>query len=661
MWWSALITQNKTNELTRVQHTQSEGPATVSPTGEDQFRLMVDEVHDYAIVMLDPDGRIVSWNKGAQRLKGYEEAEIIGEPMERLYPSEARTADKPRALLARAAAEGRVEDEGWRLRKDGTQFFANVVITAIHNSAGELIGFGKITRDITERRKIEEALHISEGLLRRAQHLAHMGSDIRDPRTGGRRWSDECYEIFGVPGDFVPTNESVLQLIHPDDRDKILAQRAQIAAGICPEPIEYRIVRPDRSIRYIRREWEIVRDEAGVAIQLLSAIHDITEHRQTEEQLRQAQKMEAIGNLTGGMAHDFNNLLAVIITNIDMAKELAGNDAELQELLGEANGAALRGADLTQRLLAFARRQPLRAQQIDINALTNMTATLLRRVLGENIEVSLNLGEVWPVNADPTQLEAGLTNLATNARDAMPRGGRLIFATGNRFLDDEYAAQHLDVTAGDYAMIEVTDTGSGMAPEVVEHIFEPFYTTKEQGRGTGLGLSMVFGFMKQSGGHISVYSEPGIGTTFRLYLPRVATITEPADASAGRAAAALQGSGETILIVEDNAALRRTVSRQLRLLGYNILESDRAAAALELLQQQHVDLLFTDVVTPGQIDGVELAHLAQERWPAIKVLLTSGFPQDRIDDPDLSTELPLLTKPYRTTDLAAALRTIFVP
>jgi PAS domain S-box-containing protein len=636
----------------------SDEPRVVLPAGEDHFRRMVDGIEDYAIIMLDPACRIVSWNEGARRLKGYEQAEIIGEPLERLYPQEARAAGKPRALLARAVAEGRVQDEGWRLRKDGTQFFANVVITALHNAANELIGFGKITRDVTERRRIEEALRLSEGLLRRAQHLARMGSDIRDPKTGERKWSDECYKIFGVPGDFVPTAESVLQLIHPDDRDRILAQRSQIAAGICPEPLEYRVIRPDGGVRYVRREWEMLYDVAGEATQLLSAIHDITEHRQIEEQMRQTQKMEAIGNLTGGMAHDFNNLLAVVIANIDMAQEVAEDDEELRELLGEANAAALRAADLTQRLLAFARRQPLRAQQVDINALVDPTATRLRRVLGENIEISLNLGEVWPVNADPTQLEASLTNLATNARDAMPGGGRLIFTTGNRYLDDQYAADHVEVTPGNYAMIEVADTGSGMPPEIIEHIFEPFYTTKEQGRGTGLGLSMVFGFIKQSGGHINVYSEPGVGTTVRLYLPPVAMIPEPAEVAARQTAAEPQGSGETVLIVEDNAALRRTVVRQLRSLGYNVLESDRAGSALEMLRQQPVDLLFTDILTPGQMDGVELARLAQEHWPDIRILLTSAFPQDRIND-NLSTNLPLLTKPYRPVELAAALRTAF--
>jgi len=399
----------------------------------------------------------------------------------------------------------------------------------------------------------------------------------------------------------------------------------------------------------------MLRDDAGEPLQLLGAIHDITDQRHTEEQLRQAQKMEAIGNLTGGMAHDFNNLLGVIIGNLDLAHEQAEPAGELRELLDEALNAALRGAELTQRLLAFARRQPLRPEQIDISRFVGATAGFLRRVLGERIEITVRLGEVWPVTADPAQLESALTNLATNARDAMPKGGRLILTTGNRYLDAGYAAEHADVTPGDYAMIEVTDTGFGIPVDIQSRIFEPFFTTKEQGKGTGLGLSMVFGFMKQSGGHVAVYSEPGMGTTFRLYLPRATTIRE-ADELTRAPAPSPRGSGETILIVEDNPAMRRVVARQLEGLGYTVLESERAGAALDVLQQHQVDLLFTDIVTPGKLDGVELARLARQCWPKLKILLTSGFPLDRFEDPELVGGLPLLTKPYRTEDLAAALR-----
>jgi signal transduction histidine kinase/CheY-like chemotaxis protein len=377
----------------------------------------------------------------------------------------------------------------------------------------------------------------------------------------------------------------------------------------------------------------------------------------TEAQLRQAQKMEAIGNLTGGMAHDFNNLLAIVIGNLDLLVSQRKNDEDLQQLAGEALEAALRGADLTKRLLAFARRQPLQPKRVDLNELIANITRLLSRTLGENIQITLDLDpEVWPVVIDPAQLDASLANLATNARDAMPMGGKLVLVTGNRHLDSDYAAGHTDVTPGDYAMIEVSDTGSGMDSGVMAQIFEPFFTTKDQGKGTGLGLSMVYGFMKQSGGHINVFSEKGSGTTFRLYLPRAeeeSTINNPAVAKTTS-----EGGGETILAVEDNPSLRRVVVRQLSELGYRVILAENAVSALVVLSRQRVDLLFTDVVLSGGMNGIDLAHNACRRWPGIRVLATSGFPDSKHYGNADSRSMPwrLLNKPYRKDDLARALR-----
>jgi signal transduction histidine kinase len=376
---------------------------------------------------------------------------------------------------------------------------------------------------------------------------------------------------------------------------------------------------------------------------------------QVEAQLRQAQKMEAIGNLTGGMAHDFNNLLAVIIGNLDTLVESRKDDAEIRELAGDSLEAAIHGADLTQRLLAFARRQPLQPRRIALNELVSGITKLLARTLGENIAITLDLHpSLWPVIADPAQLEAALTNLATNARDAMPGGGALKIATRNQRLDADYAAEHAEVNAGDFAMIEVSDSGTGIAPETLERIFEPFFTTKDQGKGTGLGLSMVYGFMKQSQGHINVYSELGIGTTFRLYLPRAEE--DRAAAAAEAAAQSRKGQGETVLVVEDNASLRRVVVRQLGELGYRALEADSAANAVTILESEPVDLLFTDVIMTGVTTGIELARSARERWPGIRVVLTSGFPEVKANGAAPSMEARLLNKPYRREDLAKALR-----
>ena len=344
--------------------------------------------------------------------------------------------------------------------------------------------------------------------------------------------------------------------------------------------------------------------------------------RKLEQQLVHSQRLEAIGTLTGGMAHDFNNLLGIIIGNLDMMRDRE-TDHQQRELTDEAMGAALRGAELTRSLLAFARRQPLRPVRIAVNDLAAETVRLLRRTLGESIEISLALaGDLWPVVADPAQLETSLTNLATNARDAMPKGGRLVITTANVQLDADYAASHPEVIAGDYVAIEVTDGGEGIPADILGRIFEPFFTTKEQGKGSGLGLSMVFGFIKQSGGHVAVYSEPGAGTTFRLYLPRVAASV----ASVVDAPAAVFGGSETVLVVEDNAAMRRVVIRQLSELGYRALEAEAVAAALDILENEKIDLLFTDVVMPGGANGFDLARSARARWPALKIVLTSGFP-----------------------------------
>ena len=401
-----------------------------------------------------------------------------------------------------------------------------------------------------------------------------------------------------------------------------------------------------------------LRNATGEVVGIVTTSLDVTERKRTEAALRQAQKMEAVGNVAGGMAHDFNNLLSVAIGNLDLIVPMVAADPELSELVGEVLGAMLRGADLTQRLLAFGRRQPLQPVPLHVNDLVSGMVRLLARVLGETIQTSLDLAsDLWPVAADPAQLEASIANLATNARDAMPKGGALHIATANRHVDAEQAALQPDLHPGDYVMIEVTDSGVGMTPEVMSQIFEPFFTTKTVGKGTGLGLSMVFGFAKQSGGHISVHSELRGGSTFRLLLPR-ATAAMPAPATVPAPASPAASRGETVLVVEDNAALRRLVARLLAELGYSVLEADGVRSALAVLETTQVDLLFTDIVMSGDMDGFELARQSRSRWPCIKVLLTSGFAEasgtGRCEE--LDTSVAMLRKPYRKEQLAQALR-----
>ncbi|MGE0224068.1 MAG: ATP-binding protein [Acetobacteraceae bacterium] len=389
----------------------------------------------------------------------------------------------------------------------------------------------------------------------------------------------------------------------------------------------------------------------------IASILDITERKRTDDALRQAQKVEAIGNLTGGLAHDFNNLLGIMIANLELARERSEADTELHDLITQAVDAGWRGAELIQRFLAFARRQPLQPRQVDVNQMVSDTVTMLRRLLRDDIQIALSLSPAaWPVRVDMAQLEASLANLAMNARDAMPRGGHLIFTTDNRHFVPTNLPAGEDDLAGDFVAIEVSDTGIGMSEEVQSRIFEPFFTTKPLGEGTGLGLSMVFGFIRQSGGHIRVYSEPGRGTTVSLFLPRDRTVEVSPEETAQRGI--VRGNGQIVLVVEDNADMRRILRRQLVELGYRVLECDNAGVALSTLGREPIDVLLTDVVVPGELDGIELARFARARWPHVRVVFMSGFPLGQLAaaDDDLAG-LPFLRKPYSKTELSAVLET----
>ncbi len=373
--------------------------------------------------------------------------------------------------------------------------------------------------------------------------------------------------------------------------------------------------------------------------------------------LLQAQRLEAIGQLTGGVAHDFNNLLTVVLGNAEILAEQNADDPFKRQLAEMIGAAAQRGAELTQQLLAFARKQALTPAAVDINQRVAAMDPLLRRTLGEHIEVELVRGAgLWPAMVDPGQFENALLNLCLNARDAMPRGGRLTLETANAALDRSYVQDHPDVTPGQYVMVAVSDTGTGIAPEHLQKVFEPFFTTKEKGKGTGLGLAMVYGFTKQSAGHISIYSEPGHGTTVKLYLPR-ATGPDARPAPAPPAAAPA-GGAETVLVVEDDDLVRRYACTELQALGYRVLDADSGAAALAVIEREPgIDLLFTDVVMPGGMSGRELADAALQRRPGLKVLYTSGYTENAIvHHGRLDVGVMLLAKPYRRAELARAVR-----
>ncbi|HJQ60702.1 MAG TPA: response regulator [Vineibacter sp.] len=417
---------------------------------------------------------------------------------------------------------------------------------------------------------------------------------------------------------------------------------------------EFQNRRKDGSLVAVSATISPVRDEEGRITHYVSIQEDVTYRREIEEQLRRSQRLEAIGQLTGGLAHDFNNLLTVVIGNLDLLQDEPGLPKPAHELVDHALGASLRGAELTRQLLAFARRQSLAGRAFDLNELVSGTTALLRRTLGEQVETRLNLAQaLWPALADPSQVESALANLALNARDAMPGGGRLTVETSNMRVDAQEAAEAIDLSPGEYVVLAVSDTGTGIPAELIGRVIEPFFTTKPQGKGTGLGLSMVYGFAKQSGGHLKIHSEMGRGTSIRLYLPRADA--DAADVSRPPPDAAVTApAGATILVVEDNNAVRATVVRQLTDLGYRVVEAADAPTAFAVLRSDsRVDLLFTDMVMPASLSGIDVAREARRLRPDLKVLFTSGFTEAVASDTEANGQSRgLLNKPYRKQDLA---------
>jgi PAS domain S-box-containing protein len=446
--------------------------------------------------------------------------------------------------------------------------------------------------------------------------------------------------------------------VHPDDRERAAERTAQLMAAPCSVPVtEMRLVALDGKVR-IAAVHAVSFLQDG-KIHVMASALDVTALREAENKLHQSQKMESVGQLTGGIAHDFNNLLTVVIGSLDTALENCPD--ALRPTLLSALGASERGAALIRQMLAFSRRQILAPEPIDLGALAQGMEELLRRTLGEAIEIELKpAARLWRALADKGQVESALLNLAINARDAMGPGGKLTIETRNAHLDDDYVRLNSEVAPGDYVMLAVTDTGSGMPPEVIERAFEPFFTTKAIGKGTGLGLSMIYGFAKQSGGHLKIYSEVGHGTTIRLYLPRHMAPAPAPGAAIAADPAGQSGGRETILVVEDDPLVRNLVAQRLRELGYRILDAAEAAGALKILESEApIDLLLTDVVLPGALTGRDLADTARKLRPGLKVLFSSGYTQSSIDHQGkLDPGVEFLPKPFRRAELAAKVREV---
>ncbi len=520
-----------------------------------------------------------------------------------------------------------------------------------------------LREQVTERERAESERKEREMLLQ---------STARNSKIGYGVWSELEHKYVTVSEEFAQiigrtieqfqehfaSSIEDFEAIHPEDRERYRAYDEAYNADPAIKQIEYRMIKADGEIVHVREIMQPIWDETGRLTQSIITNQDITEQVQIEEQLRQAQKMEAVGQLTGGIAHDFNNLLAVIVGNLELVEGEIEQGAQASEWVEIAIAAAERGAGLTQRLLAFSRKQALRPTELDANALVQGMLELLRRTLGERIEVQLvKDAGLWRCLVDPNQLENAILNLAINARDAMPAGGKLTITTSNARIDDDYARAQTDVAPGQYVQIAVSDTGSGMPDDVKKRAFEPFYTTKDVGRGSGLGLSMVYGFIKQSGGHVSVYSEVDTGTTIRLYLPRLSgrrrSEAIPVDASE-----MLKAQGEVVLVVEDDDDLRSLMVRILRSLDYEVLEADSGAPALEILRSPaEVDLLLTDVVLPERMSGAELVEEALRAQPDLHVLYMSGYTEDAIlHHGRLAGGVQFLQKPFRMAEVARAVR-----
>ena len=617
---------------------------------EDPFRLLVQSIVDYAIYMLDPSGRVTSWNAGAERIKGFNAEEVIGKHFSIFYTEGDRKRGAPDQVLETARREGRFEGEGWRVRKDGTPFWASVVVDAIKNDEGELVGFAKITRDMTEKRAQQQALLDAERHFRLlVEGVTDYAIFMLDPNGQVNSWNPGAQRIKGYEPDEI-IGEHFSRFYTPEDRDTGVPKRAlETARETGRYEAEGWRVRKDGTRFWASVVLDAIRDEDGQLIGFAKVTRDMTEKREAQlklgesrEQLFRAQKMEALGQLTGGLAHDFNNLLTAILGACELALRNADNPDKLRRMLDGVRNSAQRGAGLTKQLLAFARAQPLEIKQIDLKNFFSDVTTLIRPSLRSNIELVTEFSDqLWPVDADGGALELAILNLAFNARDAMKDGGGLRISARNVVLNGEPEGLR-----GEHVAMTVADTGTGMSPEVVERVFEPFFTTKGFGEGTGLGLSQVFGFVKQIGGAITAESQPGEGATFTLYLP----------ASRGATASETRLNGGNalgrVLIVEDDTFVAELAAGMLTELGFESTIAHSATEALERLSNgEKPKLVFSDVIMPGGISGIELAQKVRNRFPEMPILLTTGY-SEQVSG---SHGFPILQKPYEMDGLASAL------
>ena len=626
----------------------------------ERFQLLIEAVKDYAIYLLDADGHVATWNPGAQLFKGYAADEIIGRHFSTFYAEEDRATGLPERALRTAAEAGRFESEGWRLRKDGTRFWAHVVIDPVIDE-GELIGYAKITRDVSERRAADQALRDSE---RRFQILVQGVHDyaiyMLDPDGIVTNWNAGAQAIKGYAADEIVGRHFSL-FYTPEDREAG-APAAALATALREGKFsgEAQRMRKNGERFWASVVIDPIHDETGRLLGFAKVTRDITEKRQAEEELErsrealvQAQKMEAIGRLTGGVAHDFNNLLTVIRASADFLRRPNVPEDKRTRYIEAIAETADRAATLTGQLLAFARRQPLQPEVFDVCARLRGLHRIIGSTIGSSVTIETDLPEAeHVVEADPSQFDTAVLNMVINARDAMPRGGIIRIAA--RAVEGVPAVRGHAAAGGAFIAVDIADNGTGMSPETLQKIFEPFFTTKPVDKGTGLGLSQVYGFAKQSRGEIDVASRQQVGTTFTLYLPSAAgqALTPPVPVAALVDLSTVPR--RRVLLVEDNEGVGKFAAGLLKELGQTVTWVGDGQAALKQLaaDPEAFDLVFSDVVMPG-LSGLELAQLIQQRWPKLQVVLTSGY--SHVIAEHGAQGFPLVRKPYSIDGLLTIL------
>jgi PAS domain S-box-containing protein len=608
---------------------------------ERRFRLLVEGITDYAVYMLDPEGRVTNWNRGAERIKGYKAKDIVGKHFSVFYTPEDRAADLPRRALEIARKESHFIAEGWRVRKDGTRFFASVVIDPIFEKR-KLIGFAKITRDITERQDALSELSKSESQFKTlVGGVTDYALYLLDPTGVVSNWNAGGERIKGYSAEEI-VGQHFSRFYTPVDQAAGKPARAlKIAVETGRYEEEGWRVRKDGSFFWASVVIDPIRNDAGELIGFAKITRDISERKKAQEkllavqrQLAESQKFDALGQLTGGVAHDFNNLLMIISGSIHtIRKDITGEKA--LRALQSIDGASQRAASLTRQLLTFARRQSVRPQPIKLSERLDVLRDVLNSGLGSTVSLTLDVADdVWNIVVDPNEFETALVNLVVNARDAMPDGGSVIVSAKN-------------IPEKAQVAISVEDTGVGIPDDIAAKVFDPFFTTKAVGKGTGLGLSQVHGFAHQAGGGVGLKSVLGRGTTITICLPKATT-----QLTSEHERLSPKGSG-TILLVEDNPEVATVSIGLLEQLGYNVRWAADASAALTELEKDGIDIVFSDIVMPGKMDGIGLAKTIREKNSKIPILLVTGY---SASTKEIGSQFPILRKPYQLHELSRELQ-----